>query len=485
MSMIASAVLLVVFCIVVIVICLFIYKNDINENPKIRNYPSIFGIFFLLVGCWLGVLILLHRFGVLSSIDSALERFFSQALASVPKSSQISTDAPNVTPYATMCFTIGIAVLSFASQRQTARYNPYMLREYYHISIFLCASICLMTALCYFNLTHFYAIACVALFFLGIMCISQSAYYYLFHNPRQIEQNMARKMKTIIERNLSNKLDFDDDSSNIYCILEDCEEIFDNLVLWNRTLSQLNETSDIFKQARHHLNAIKLVLEDKKIQKYLEKEDSFLAFAFGYFTLYPSIGSCAKLNEIDLQHRAYYRAILELCKTELPFSHKMLIGNFLSGLLFARFQLKFDVMYSDRKKFNSNLLDEWITDAKMIWGEKWQPQISTSYSYSRNFWRACYIHVVSITTNTTLIERVMSCLCLVEPKEIGFESSDEEKILPMYKAFHRLTTYKLLFGPTPSIAERAIVDNIKTYRSNRNIRKSAIKQGGTAYAVKR
>lgn len=460
------AVVSLIFLFVITAILVYIHTINKGKAFGFHRYSIIFFLILTLLSCWLGVLIGAFQLGLLSALDGFIGSSFTVIATFANPFALQNLEKLNVVPYATMLFTIGIAVLGFASQRRLERYNPYTLREYYNIALFLCILLGLMSAMFYFQVVKLTALTYSFLFLLCVMCISQSAYYYLFHNPHQIEQTMARIMRKRIIRAAEKikpiqNIDYD----NVDCY----EVIFDDLILWHRTLAPLERSVDVFRQASHHLRAIELVLNDKTLLSYFEYMDYLLPFAIGYFSLYPSQEIYPAKD--DRLHRAYYRTLLELCTEDFMKKHILIKQNFIAGLFFARFQMCFDSFYNRNRHTSKKerFLDQWITDASDVLGKRWY---SNSEAWcNRNFWRAVYFHSASFLDDLQLTKAIRE-LCLTEPKA-DFQLDEK-----MFAAFHRIAAYKLPLNPKTNKNDSLIISEIRNHL-NQSASSSGI--GGAEY----
>lgn len=417
-----------------------------KEGFKYSPYIRVFLLLLSFVIFWLLLLICMLQFQWLSKIESntrGVVKFLFSTNPGMIKNDQ----ALDVSPITLTLFTLGIAVVSFASYRQIDRHNPYTFQEYYYVDISVCGLLALVSAIWFFVVVKLKALQHLFVVLLLSLSVSQSVYFYLFHNERQIEKVMARilirKLHRIARHSEIYKSPYVRRHYAQYC------EIFDDLIRWYKAMILKAEEDDLSKIARHHLSAVELVIKDRKLQKKWfwwsaesKEEGQLIAFVMGYYTLFPSLETVSRNNRV--MHAGYYHAILELCAEQInrpPWEPVM--DSFISGLLFARLQFCFDLQYLNRAEeetYTGVEIDRWHTDPKNIFGTGvWNGHINGWLG--ELFWYASFTHIGSVL-NSSEFDDFITRLMLEDVTPVYGEYD-----IAVYNVFDKLTTYRLPFNP--------------------------------------
>ena len=120
-----------------------------KEGFKYSPYIRVFLLLLSFVIFWLLLLICMLQFQWLSKIESntrGVVKFLFSTNPGMIKNDQ----ALDVSPITLTLFTLGIAVVSFASYRQIDRHNPYTFQEYYYVDISVCGLLALVSAIWFF-----------------------------------------------------------------------------------------------------------------------------------------------------------------------------------------------------------------------------------------------------------------------------------------------------------------------------------------------
>ncbi len=417
-----------------------------KEGFKYSPYIRVFLLLLSFVIFWLLLLICMLQFQWFSKIESCARGAVKLLFSANPGMIK-DVQALDVSPITLTLFTLGIAVVSFANYQHTDHHNPYAFQEYYYVDVSVCGLLALVSAIWFFVVVKLKALQHLFIVLLLALCVSQSVYYYLFHNKRQIEKVMARilirKLHRISRHSEKYLTPYVRRHYVQYC------EIFDDLIRWYKAMMLKAEEDDLSKIAKHHLNSVELVIKDRKLQKKWfgrsaesKEEGQLIAFVMGYYALFPSLETISRDNRA--MHAGYYHAILELCAEQLN-RHPLMpvMDSFISGLLFARLQFCFDLQYLNRVEGETStgvMIDRWHTDPKKIFGTGVWNEHKNGW-LGELFWYASFTHIGSIYDSGKFNDFFTGQMLEGITPICGYYG------IIVYNVFDKLTTYRLPFNP--------------------------------------
>lgn len=361
-------------------------------------------------------------------------------------------------------FGIGFIVLSMATTRQRSELNPYELMDYFPVSLYTYILVGLLVDIAYTSEVQMRALLALLTVVLTGLCIAVPVYLYLCHTVEHLSGIMSSMLLNVTEKELRRRKSSCRIPHEIY--VKSIEHVFS----WQNTLLQEDKNIMLDMRARCHARAF---------QKFWDKyegsqggtDNEELAFALGYYTLFPILDIKEEIRRKYFHH--FVNAFLHVSdNVEIDLNKYRRV--FISGLLVDRLQQLCDI--GEDESINHSVgqiltkhLDTWNMDCSIVLGDNWQ----LNYTYYEPTYCLLGILVYFATyMETDNLRRIWAAKDLYISAD-GIRRIPHDEFIVIISKFLATFEYedKLKLGPTkvPETIGQRIRDTIKDCMDNREI----------------